>query len=173
MAAAKAMSTGNWQDAIKHINSIKVWDFLLSHKEKVKEMLAVYVAFFSETITFVNSAIQEESLRTYIFTYAPHYECLGIDTLGSMFSLSNSRVKTLISKMISQDHLVATFDANDEFILLDSSSTTANTRLEYLLNYFADKSSVFADANDKLVEAKNLASGDSRKGNTGKKHFSK
>jgi hypothetical protein len=41
MTAAKAMATGNWQDATKFISGIKVWDYLLSHKEVVISMLSV------------------------------------------------------------------------------------------------------------------------------------
>jgi hypothetical protein len=41
MAAAKAMATGNWRESTKFISGIKVWDYLLSHKDSVIEMLAL------------------------------------------------------------------------------------------------------------------------------------
>ena len=104
-------------------------------------------------------AIQEESLRTYIFTFSPFYESFGVSSLASMFSLPASKVKSTVSKMIYQDSLCAHLDASDEYILIDGASS--NTRIDYLVGYLADKAAVFADANDKLVEAKNLASGGS------------
>lgn len=74
-----------------------------------------------------------------------------------MFSLPPSKVKSVVSKMIYQESLLAHLDAADEFIIIDGSSS--NTRVDYLVGYLADKAVVFADANDKLVEAKNLATG--------------
>ena len=74
-----------------------------------------------------------------------------------MFSLPSSKVKSVVSKMIHQESLLAHLDAADEFIIIDGSSS--NTRVDYLVGYLADKAVVFADANDKLVEAKNLATG--------------
>ncbi|KAJ3336372.1 Translation initiation factor 3 subunit c [Kappamyces sp. JEL0680] len=149
MAAAKAMTSGNWQEATKYITAIKTWD-LFKHGtisvEKIKEMLT--------------TAIQEETLRTYIFNHAPHYDSFSIENLASMFSLPSPKVKNLIAKMIYQEQLVASLDAAEEFVILDHSSTGTNiTRMEYLAGFFADKIAVFADANDKLVEAKNVATG--------------
>lgn len=39
MAAAKAIATGNWREATKFISGIKVWDYLLVHKDSVISML--------------------------------------------------------------------------------------------------------------------------------------
>ena len=59
--------------------------------------------------------------------------------------------------MIYQDSLCAHLDAGDDYDLIDGASS--NTRIDYLVGYLADKAAVFADANDKLVEAKNMAAG--------------
>ncbi len=101
------------------------------------------------------SAIQEETLRTYIFNSASSYDSLSIENLGSMFSLPVPKVRNVISKMIYQEELLASLDASEEFVLLDHSAAGTNiTKMEHLSGFFADKLFVLADANEKMQEAK-------------------
>jgi translation initiation factor 3 subunit C len=76
MQASKALSSGEWKKAAEFINSIKIWE-LMADSEKIQEMLS--------------SQIQEEGLRTYLFTYAPFYDTLSIATLAGMFELSERK----------------------------------------------------------------------------------
>jgi hypothetical protein len=95
MQASKALSAGEWKKAAEFINSIKIWE-LMADSEKIKEMLS--------------SQIQEEGLRTYLFTYAPFYDTLSITTLAGMFELSERKVSAVVSKMISHEELAAALD---------------------------------------------------------------
>lgn len=106
-------------------------------------------------------AIQEESLRTYVFNYARFYESFSIEALSSMFDLSQSKVKNIISKMIYQEHLLASLDGSQQNVILNRQSTHASnvTKMEHLAGYYSEKISILSDANDKLIEAKNQAAG--------------
>ncbi|KAJ2969014.1 hypothetical protein NQ176_g8887 [Zarea fungicola] len=66
MQASKALAAGEWKKAITFIHSIKIWD-LMPDAEDIKTMLS--------------KQIQEEGLRTYLFTYAPFYDTLATETL--------------------------------------------------------------------------------------------
>ena len=50
--------------------------------------------------------IQEESLRTYIFTYAETYDCLSLERLAEMFGLSLQSVHSIVSKMIFKEEFL-------------------------------------------------------------------
>lgn len=52
------------------------------------------------------SKIQEESLRTYLFTYSMVYDSLSLVTLAEMFELEKTQVHSVISKMIINEELM-------------------------------------------------------------------
>ena len=54
----------------------------------------------------VGRKIQEESLRTYLFTYSGIYDSLNLQTLAEMFDLEVATVHSSISKMIINDELM-------------------------------------------------------------------
>lgn len=70
---------------------LQVWD-LFSDADRVRGM--------------IRSKVQEESLRTYLFTYSAVYDSLSMDTLASMFELSREMVHSIISKMIINEELM-------------------------------------------------------------------
>lgn len=53
--------------------------------------------------------IQEESLRTYIFTYAETYDCLSLERLAEMFELPSQAVHSIVSKMIFREEFLVSF----------------------------------------------------------------
>ena len=62
----------------------------------------------SETVQeMVTSKIQEESLRTYLFTYSSVYDSLSLETLADMFEIDQGIVHSIISKMIINEELMA------------------------------------------------------------------
>ena len=69
----------------------KVWN-LFRNSEMIKSM--------------VSKKIQEESLRTYLFTYSGIYDSLNLQTLANMFQLEVMNVHSSISKMIINDELM-------------------------------------------------------------------
>ena len=68
-----------------------MWD-LFPQKDGVRDMIV--------------SKIQEESLRTYLFTYSSVYDTLSLVTLAEMFELDVYKVHSIISKMIINEELM-------------------------------------------------------------------
>jgi translation initiation factor 3 subunit C len=68
-----------------------VWD-LFYQADKVREMLT--------------RLIQEEALRTYLFTYSHVYDSISMPTLAQMFELEKPVVHSIISKMIINEELM-------------------------------------------------------------------
>ncbi|KAF7557345.1 hypothetical protein G7046_g6062 [Stylonectria norvegica] len=95
MQASKALAAGEWKKSTTFIHNIKIWE-LMPNDEEIKEMLS--------------KQIQEEGLRTYLFTYAPFYDTLAIKTISGMFELEDEKVAAVVSKMISHEELAASLD---------------------------------------------------------------
>ena len=68
-----------------------MWD-LFSDADCVRELIC--------------TKVQEESLRTYLFTYSAVYDSLSMDTLASMFEITRDNVHSIISKMIINEELM-------------------------------------------------------------------
>ncbi|KNG49610.1 eukaryotic translation initiation factor 3 subunit c [Stemphylium lycopersici] len=135
MQASKALSAGEWKKAADFINSIKIWE-LMANSEKIKEMLS--------------AQIQEEGLRTYLFTYAPFYDTLAISTLAGMFELPERKVSAVVSKMISHEELAAALDQVNLAIIFRKGVELS--RLQTLALSLSDKASGLIESNEKTLE---------------------
>jgi translation initiation factor 3 subunit C len=135
MQASKALSAGEWKKSADFINSIKIWE-LMSDSEKIKEMLS--------------AQIQEEGLRTYLFTYAPFYDTLSISTLAGMFELPERKISAVVSKMISHEELAAALDQVNSAIIFRKGVELS--RLQTLALSLSDKASGLIESNEKTLE---------------------
>lgn len=133
--SAKLLAAGEWQKAATMLNSIKIWD-LMPAPEKVKTMLS--------------AQIQEEGLRTYLFTYAPFYDSLSLDTLSTMFELPEKKIAAIISRMISHEELAAALDQVNGAIVFRKGVELS--RLQSQIVTLADKSMNLLEANEKTLE---------------------
>ncbi|RDW67194.1 translation initiation factor eIF3 core subunit c [Aspergillus mulundensis] len=133
--SAKFLAAGDWKKAAEMLNSIKIWD-LMPQPEKIKEMLS--------------QQIQEEGLRTYLFTYAPFYDSLSISTLSTMFELSEKKIAAIISRMISHEELGAALDQVNDAIIFRKGVELS--RLQSQIVTLADKSMNLLEANEKTLE---------------------
>ncbi|GAO47560.1 hypothetical protein G7K_1764-t2 [Saitoella complicata NRRL Y-17804] len=150
MQAAKALAAGEWQKARELISAIKIWD-LMPNTEEIKTMLG--------------EKIQEEGLRTYLFTYASFYETMSIASLSEMFDLSERSVTALVSRMISHEEIPAAFDQVSSAIIFQR---VEPSRLQALAIGFADKANHFVEANERLLESKTQTEGERRQGQDGR-----
>ncbi|KAL2866896.1 translation initiation factor eIF3 core subunit c [Aspergillus lucknowensis] len=133
--SAKFLAAGDWKKAAEMLNSIKIWD-LMPQPDKIKEMLS--------------QQIQEEGLRTYLFTYAPFYDSLSISTLSSMFELPEKKIAAIISRMISHEELAAALDQVNNAIVFRKGVELS--RLQSQIVTLADKSMNLLEANEKTLE---------------------
>ncbi|EGS17777.1 eukaryotic translation initiation factor 3 subunit-like protein [Thermochaetoides thermophila DSM 1495] len=141
MQASKALAAGEWKKAIDFIHSIKIWD-LMPKADEIKVMLA--------------KQIQEEGLRTYLFTYAPFYDTLSIDTLSTMFELEPRKVASVVSKMISYEELAAALDQVTNTIIFRKGVELS--RLQSLALALSDKASALIETNERTLEQRTQGS---------------
>ncbi|MCJ1472731.1 Translation initiation factor 3 subunit c [Lambiella insularis] len=135
MQASRALAAGEWKKSVELINSIKIWE-LMAQSERIKTMLS--------------EQIQEEGLRTYLFTYAPFYDTLAVSTLASMFDLSERKVAAVVSKMISHEELAAALDQVNSAIIFRKGVELS--RLQSLALTLSDKASGLIEANERTLE---------------------
>src|SRR5271170_998075 len=138
MQASKALSQGDWKKARTLIEKIKVWDLMGTQEcERIKSMLG--------------RKIQEEGLRTYLFTYSTFYDTLSISSLAEMFDLSTGEIRRLVTMMISNNEIQGQLDHADENVLFQRVDTS---RLQSLALALSEKAVGLVEQNQKLMEQK-------------------
>lgn len=138
MQAAKALAQGDWKRCQELISKIGIWDLLGSDKDKIKAMLA--------------EQIQEEGLRTYLFTYAPYYDTLSITTLSGMFELDPKKIAAVVSKMISHEELAAALDQVNDAIVFRKGVELS--RLQSQVITLSEKAMGILESNEKVLETR-------------------
>merc|ERR1719322_1335955 len=145
VAASKAMRNGDWTKCrdliINDKMNAKVWD-LFYESEKVRTMLT--------------RKIQEESLRTYLFTYSKVYDSISVATLAEMFELDKGEVHAIVSKMIISEELMASLDEPTECMVMHR---TEPSRLQSLSLQLSDKIAQMVDNNERLLEFRGYQGG--------------
>jgi len=145
VAASKAMRRGDWRACrdfvIDKTMNAKVWDRFYNGDEaradKVRAMLT--------------RKIQEETLRTYLFSYSNVYDSVSMVTLADLFELGVSDVHSIVSKMIINAELMASLDEPSQTVVMHR---TEPSRLQSMALQLADKLSNFVENNERLLEMK-------------------
>lgn len=140
VAASKAMKTGDWRSCHRFIVNEKmngkVWD-LFPEADKVRAMLV--------------RKIQEESLRTYLFTYSSVYDSISMEILAAMFQLDLPTVHSIISKMIINEELMASLDQPTQTVMMHRTEPTAQQNLALQL---AEKLGALVENNERVLDHK-------------------
>ncbi|RUP45467.1 eukaryotic translation initiation factor 3 subunit 8 N-terminus-domain-containing protein, partial [Jimgerdemannia flammicorona] len=145
MGAAKSLAAGEWKKSRELIMAIKIWD-LMPEQQQIKDMLA--------------RKIQEEGLRTYLFTYSSYYTTLGLQQLSSMFDLPLNNVAAIVAKMIWNEEIAASLDQIKQCVVLHQVEAS---RVQVLSLQFADKAAALVEQNERLLEQKTLENKPERK----------
>ncbi|XP_023802451.1 eukaryotic translation initiation factor 3 subunit C-like, partial [Cyanistes caeruleus] len=145
VAASKAMKTGDWRRCHRFVVNEKmngkVWD-LFPEAEQVRAMLV--------------RKIQEESLRTYLFTYSSVYDSISMETLAAMFELDLPTVHGIISKMIINEELMASLDQPTATVMMHRTEPTATQNLALQL---AEKLGSLVENNERVLDQRQGAYG--------------
>lgn len=140
VAASKAMRNGNWKQCrnllLNDKMNAKVWD-LFHEADRVRKMLGL--------------KIQEESLRTYLFTYSHVYDSISLIKLSEMFELPHSTVHAIISKMIMNEEIMASLDEPTSCLVMHR---TEPSSLQSLSLQLADKLYNLVENNERILDQK-------------------
>jgi len=134
--AARSLAQGNWKRCEELLLKLPAWN-LFPNKDEVLDML--------------KRKIQEEGLRTYLFSYSQFYDSLSLQQLSEMFELPKKVVHSLISKMMISEELHASWDQPTSAIIMHK---VEPTRLQYLALQLAEKASAFVENNERMLDSR-------------------
>lgn len=133
MAAARALSRGDWEKAYTFITALKMWA-LVPQSDKVKAML--------------REKLQQEGLRTYMFTYSAQYKALSLQQLCDMFSLDVKKVSSIVSSMMMQEELHGSWDQPTSTIVMHNLEAS---HLQVLAGQVAEKAAQLVELNERAL----------------------
>eukprot|EP00613_Pedinella_sp_CCMP2098_P076133 CAMPEP_0171939554 /NCGR_PEP_ID=MMETSP0993-20121228/36399_1 /TAXON_ID=483369 /ORGANISM="non described non described, Strain CCMP2098" /LENGTH=957 /DNA_ID=CAMNT_0012581419 /DNA_START=43 /DNA_END=2912 /DNA_ORIENTATION=- len=142
LMAAKSLMTGDYKKCEGLLlggDGLDVWNLIpgVGAAGKVKDMLRL--------------KIKCEALRTYLFAYSVHYDSLSLVQLCRMFDLDKRTANGVISKMMINHELHASWDQPTETVVLHK---VEPSHLQALALQYADKAAQLVDSNERFLEAK-------------------
>ncbi len=128
IGASKLLLKGDWHAAADLLLGLNIWKLLPNDKE-IKELL--------------RRKLQEEGLRTYLFTYSAYYDSISLKELASLFELPTNVVHSIVSKLIISEELHASWDQPNSILVLHRAEPS---RLQYLALHFGEKAGVLVES---------------------------
>jgi translation initiation factor 3 subunit C len=138
MRASKALMKGDWKTCVDLVTNLDVWQLVPGEDsaESIKTMMA--------------GKIKLEGLRTYLFAFSAQYDSLSLSQLCGMFEMTKNEVHSVVSKMMINRELYASWDQPTETIVLRK--VEPNT-LQVMALQFAEKAASLVEANERLLDA--------------------
>jgi translation initiation factor 3 subunit C len=139
MRASKALMRGDWRTCADLILNLEAWK-LIPGDDSVQQIHSMLL-----------EKIKLEGLRTYLFAFSSHYDSLSLSQLCGMFQMNKNEIHSIVSKMMINQELHATWDQLTETIVL---RRVEPSNLQLLALQFAEKAATLVDANERLLDAK-------------------
>ena len=138
MRASKNLMKGEWKGCADLLVDLEVWKLLpAGSAEQVTTMLV--------------EKIKLEGLRTYLFAFSTHYDSLSLAQLCNMFDMAKNDVHSVISKMMINNELHASWDQPTETIVLRKVEPSS---LQLLALQYSEKAAALAESNERLLDTK-------------------
>ncbi|KNC76142.1 hypothetical protein SARC_11347, partial [Sphaeroforma arctica JP610] len=135
LAAAKCLQRGDWKPCYELLCEIKIWSLLSADKDRI--------------LSILKAKTQEEGLRTYLFAYSGVYASISLPDLASMFELSESQVHAIVSKMMINEEIQASWDQPTATIVMHRAEPT---KLQHLATQLAEKDAYLVECNERLLD---------------------
>ena len=138
MAATRAMRAGEWEKCCEYLLRLRMWQWMsVDVREHVQGRLRLRV--------------QEETLKTYLLTYAQHFASISTPQLCALFALPTSAVQRIASKLMTSGQLSGSWDQVADVIVVHASQPT---RLQRAALSFADKTGVLLEQHERMLESR-------------------
>jgi translation initiation factor 3 subunit C len=138
MRAAKALEKGDWKTCSDLVANLDVWRLVPGENAA------------AEIRTMLTSKIKLEALRTYLFAFSAQYDSLSLGQLCGMFDMTKTEVHSVVSKMMINRELYASWDQPTETIVLRKVEPSS---LQVMALQFAEKAASLVEANERLLDA--------------------
>jgi len=138
MRASKALRTGDWKTCANFLLTMDVWKLVPGDdgEKRIQAMLF--------------EKIKLEGLRTYLFAFSNQYDSLSLAQLCGMFEMSKNEVHSVVSKMIINRDLYASWDQPTETIVMRKVEPTS---LQLMALQFSEKAVALVESNERLLDA--------------------
>jgi translation initiation factor 3 subunit C len=138
MKASKALALGDWKTCASMVTGLEVWNLVPGDNaiEQIKTMLT--------------EKIKLEGLRTYLFAFSAQYDSLSLSQLCGMFEMSKNEVHSVVSKMMINRELFASWDQVTSTIVLRKVEPNS---LQVMALQFAEKAANLVEANERLLDS--------------------
>jgi translation initiation factor 3 subunit C len=138
MRASKALRTGDWKTCAHFLTDMDVWKLVPGEGSAAQIQKMLY------------EKIKLEGLRTYLFAFSNQYDSLSLTQLCGMFEMSKNEVHSVVSKMIINRDLYASWDQPTETIVMRKVEPTS---LQLMALQFSEKAVTLVESNERLLDA--------------------
>lgn len=135
VAAAKALSNGNWRECEKYIMTISIWE-QLPNPEAIKMML--------------KHKIRESGLYSFMYSTGSCYTSLSVERLSKELDLSISLIVRIVSRLIGDFGVPASLSTDNKFIIWSPEADLSPTREAILI--LKDKIALLEERNNETSD---------------------